>query len=122
MLPLHHRAPIYKYLGILFSYNGRFREEQLELKDQSTRAMYPLIGNTRKYDLPIDIQLQMYSSMAVEVTTYACKIWGFDIVREMESLQMRFLKYILCVQSRTVRGTPGHLRFEQTDEAPNQQR
>ena len=91
----------YKYLGILFICNGRFREGQLELKDQATRAMYPVIGTSRKHDLPVDIQLQMYSSMVVPVATYACEIWGYNIIREMEFMQMRFLKYVLYVHRYT---------------------
>ncbi len=89
----------YKYLGILFSYNGRFREGQLELKDQATRAMHPVIGNSRKYDLPVDIQ--MNSSMVVPVATDTCEIWGYNIIREMELMQMRFLKYVLYVNRHT---------------------
>lgn len=34
----------YKFLGVLFSYNGRFRKEELELKEQTTRALYPITG------------------------------------------------------------------------------
>ncbi len=41
----------YKYLGVLFNYNGRFRKGELELKDKATRAMYSLIGKCSKYDL-----------------------------------------------------------------------
>ena len=91
----------YKYLGIISNYNGRFRKGQLELKDHATKAMYPLIGTSRKYDLPIDIQLDMYNSMVVTVATYACEIWGYDIVRELETLQMRYLKHALYVHRYT---------------------
>ena len=91
----------YKYLGILFNYNGKFRKGELELKEQATRALYTILGTCRKYDLPVDIQIQMYNSMVVPVMTYACEIWGNETVRELELLQMKFLKHVLYVHRYT---------------------
>ncbi len=45
----------YKYLGVLFNYNGRFLKGEMELKEQATRAMYSVIRKARKFDLPVDI-------------------------------------------------------------------
>ncbi len=47
----------YKYLGLTFNYNGRFRKGELELKEQATRAMYTLVGKCRKFVLPVDTQI-----------------------------------------------------------------
>ena len=65
----------YKYLGMLFNYNGRFRNGQLELKNRASRAMYSLIGKCRKHDLPIDLQLELFNIIVMPVMTYACEIW-----------------------------------------------
>ncbi len=45
----------YKYLGVIFNYNGTFRKGQLELKERTNRALYALIGRSRYYNLPVDI-------------------------------------------------------------------
>lgn len=42
----------YKYLGILFNYNGRFRKGELDLHEHRTRALYSIIGKYRKFDFP----------------------------------------------------------------------
>lgn len=44
----------YKYLGVLFSNNGKFSKEQ-EATQSATRGMYCLIGKCRKSDLPVDM-------------------------------------------------------------------
>ncbi len=55
----------YKYLGLTFNYNGRFHKGELELKEQATRAMYTLVGKWRKFDLPIDIQIELFNTMVL---------------------------------------------------------
>ncbi len=53
----------YKYLGVLFNYNGRFHKGEMELKEQATRAMYSVIGKARKFDLLVDIQMELFNAM-----------------------------------------------------------
>ncbi len=59
----------YKYLGVLFNYNGRFKKGEMLLKDKANRAMYSAIGMSRKYDLPVDIQVELFNMMVVPVVT-----------------------------------------------------
>lgn len=92
----------YKYLGLLFNYNGRFRKGELELKEQATRAMYSVIGKGRKFDLPVDIQIDLFNTMVLPILTYACEVWGHYVVREIELLHLSFLKHILFVHKRTI--------------------
>ncbi len=91
----------YEYLGILFNYNGRFRKGELELVGKATRALYSLIGTSRKLDLPVDIQLELFNTMVVPVLTYGCEIWGDNIIREIELLNMKFMKHVLYVHRYT---------------------
>ncbi len=56
----------YKYLSVLFNYNGTFRKGELALTEQATRALYPIIGTSRKYDLPVNIQIELFNMMAVK--------------------------------------------------------
>ena len=91
----------YKYLGITFNCNGRFRSGQLQLVEQAKRAMYSVIGTSRNLDLPVDIQLEMYNSMVSSVQMYAAEVWGHNVVRDMELLHMKFLKHVLFVHKKT---------------------
>ena len=91
----------YKYLGITFNFNGSFRKGQLELVEQAKRAMYSLIGKCRKFDLPVDMQIELYSCMVMPIMIYASEIWGYGTVRELELLQMKFFKHVLYVHKNT---------------------
>lgn len=91
----------YKYLGLTFNYNGRFRRGELELKQQATRAMYALIGKSRKFDLPVDMMLDLFNAMVKPVMLYASEVWGHYVIREIEQLHMKFLKHILYVHKFT---------------------
>ncbi len=59
----------YKYLGLTFNYNGRFRKGELELKEQATRAMSSLVEKCRN-DLPVDMQMELFNTMVLPVMTY----------------------------------------------------
>ena len=91
----------YKYLGVLFNYNGKFRKGELALQAQATRALYSIVGKSRKYDLPVDIQIELFNTMVVPILTYGCEIWGDNIIREVELLHMKFLKHVLYVHKYT---------------------
>ncbi len=91
----------YKYLGITFYYNGRFRTGQLQLVEQAKKAMYSVIGTSRNLDLPVEIQLEMYNSMVLSVQMYATEVWGYNVIREMELLHTKFLKHVLFVHKKT---------------------
>ena len=91
----------YKYLGLLFNYNGRFRKGELELKETATRAMYSLISKCRKFDLPVDLQLELFNATVLPILTYACEVWGYHIAKELEYMYMRFLKQVLGVHKNT---------------------
>lgn len=82
----------YKYLGVLLNYNGRFCKGELELKETPTRAMYSLISKCRKFDLPVDIQLKLFTTMVLPILTCAAEILGYHIARELRVYVHEFFK------------------------------
>ncbi len=63
--------------------------------------MYSLIGKCRKYDLPVDLQLELFNTMVLPIMTYACEIRGYSVDRELKQLQMKFLKHVLYAHKNT---------------------
>lgn len=55
------------YLGVIFNYSDTFRKGQLELKERANGALYALIGRSRNYNLPVDIEIELYKSMVFPV-------------------------------------------------------
>ncbi len=71
------------------------------MKEQATRAMYSVIGKARKFDLPVDIQMELFNAMVLPVLTYVSEVWGIYIIRELELLHLKFLKHLLFVHKNT---------------------
>ncbi len=81
----------------MLNYNGRFRKEELELKEQATRTMYSVIGKARKSDLPVDIQMELFNVMVLPVLTYGSEVWEHYIIRELELLHLKsFETFVVC--------------------------
>ncbi len=59
---------------MLFNYNGRFRKGELELKESAARAMFSLVSKCRKFDLPVDMQLELFNATVLPILTYASEI------------------------------------------------
>ena len=91
----------FKYLGIVFNYNGHFHLCKKTLYQQATRAMFSLLSKCKKHSLPVDMQLELFDKMVVPVLTYGCEIWGFEDLKVIEKLHMKFCKYILGVKNST---------------------
>ena len=67
------------YLGTMFSYNGWFTKNNKHLFDQDHKAMFALLRKSRKLQLPVDIQLQLFDSMVVPILLYGSEvITGFE--------------------------------------------
>ena len=73
-----------KYLGFSLKYNGNLSPGICEIKNQASRAMYSLINKTKKLNLAIDIQLQLFDSLILPIALYGCEVWGFKETDIME--------------------------------------
>ncbi len=48
------------------------------MKEEATRAIYSVIGKGKKFDLPVDMQMELFSAMVLPVLTYGSEVW--DII------------------------------------------
>ena len=92
----------FKYLGIEFSKSGTFFKGKKSAYEQGLKAMYSLLQTARKQKLPIDICLDLYSSMVIPVFLYGCEIWGHKNVEILEKLQLKFLKHLFHLNRKTM--------------------
>ena len=91
----------FKYLGIVFSCNGSYKVALEDLYSRASRAMFALLAKCRKFDLPIDIRLELFDRLVTPIMLYACEVWGFDKAATLEKLHLKFLKYTLKVKMST---------------------
>ena len=50
----------YKYLGVKFNYNNKFKKAQQLQFSLANRAMFLLLRKCRQFNLPLDIQLELF--------------------------------------------------------------
>ena len=67
-------ADCFKYLGIMFNFNGNFLPCKKELTDQELRAMYSVLSEVQAPNLPTDISLDLFDRMVVPVLSYASEV------------------------------------------------
>ena len=85
----------YKYLGIIFNYNGKYWVAKQDLLLRGKRAMFALITKAGKLHLPIDVQLELFDAVVTPVVLYGSEIWCHE---GCEIFILQFCKIILCLK------------------------
>ena len=91
----------FSYLGVQFSYNGKFAATKSYLVDQARRAMFSVINKSRKLHLPIDIQIHLFDTMVAPILMYGAEVWGVENVEVIDKFQLKYLKMILNLKQST---------------------
>ena len=104
----------YKYLGLVFTSNGRFKESIKYLCNQAQKAMFSVIKKARSLQLPLDVQLHLFHSTVMPIALYGCEVWGYEDCGMVERLHLKFCKYILRVKS----STPNFMVYGELGEFP----
>ena len=60
----------YTYLGILFNYNGKFKNAMQKQISQAKRALFSLLAKARKLQLSIDLQCHLFDACIVPILLY----------------------------------------------------
>ena len=91
----------FKYLGVTFKYNGNFNNNLEALKEQGNRAMHSVIKYARINKLPIKLQFDLFDKMVMPVILYGCEIWGYKDLGTLETLHLKFCKYVMNLKTAT---------------------
>ena len=89
----------FKYLGVTFACNGSFVNNINELKKQGNRAIFSVIKKSRKGNLPIDIQFELFDKTVLPIILYGCEIWGYRNLKTLETLHLKFCKLVLKLKN-----------------------
>ncbi|CAL4075680.1 unnamed protein product, partial [Meganyctiphanes norvegica] len=91
----------YVYLGTTFSFNGKYRHAKMKQVTQAQRALFAIKAQKERYNLPVDIVLDLFDKMILPILLYGCEIWGFEDIDCIEIFYRKFLKYVLRVNMQT---------------------
>ena len=95
-------ADSYKYLGIIFNYNGKFSVAKQDLLLRGKRAMFALITKARKLHLPIDVELELLDAVVTPLVLYGSEIWCYEGCETTTSLWKEVLGKIFQEYSEYV--------------------
>ncbi len=91
----------FKYLGIIFSKNGKFINTLKDNIDKGRRAFFLLLRKFNQQCIPLDCQIELFQTCIEPILLYGCEIWGiykFDI---LESFRLKCLKMITKAKAST---------------------
>ena len=89
------------YLGVIFTHNASFVKHKRHLLEQGRKAMFSVLRKTKKLNLPVDMQLQMFDCMVVPILLYGAEVYGYEKSEIIESLFLQFYKIVMRFKKST---------------------
>ena len=74
------------------------------MKHQATKAMFALLSKGRRLKLPIDIMLDLFDKTVLPVLLYGCEVWGCEKNIVLDTVYLKFCKYLLGLKTSTPNG------------------
>ena len=71
--------------------------------------MHSSLENIHSNDLPVDLSLQLFGSLATPVLLYCCEVWGHEDFKILKELHLRFCILILGAP----KATPSYIVYEE---------
>ena len=69
--------------------------------EQARKAMHLLYKRIRNFNLPIDLQLQIFDHTILSILLYGSEVWGFEEIQIIEKLHCEFLRTITKLRKST---------------------
>ena len=91
----------YVYLGTTFNYNGSFYKAKDKQIAQAKRATFGLLDKIIKFNLPLDVCIDLYEKLIVPVMLYGCEVWGFENNRQLNITCNNYMRRLLGVNKST---------------------
>ena len=91
----------FKYLGVYFKSNANFSKCKMHIKETASKAMFALLSKGRVLQLPVDIMLEMFNKTVLPIMLYGCEVWGFSNNDMLDTVFLKFCKYLLGLKSCT---------------------
>ena len=91
----------FKYLGVTFSSNGSYINNNLDRIDRARKAMFSVLNKSKNQGVFVDIQVELFDAMIAPVATYGSEVWGYSNLEMFNKLQLRYYKYILKLKKAT---------------------
>ena len=100
----------FKYLGIVFSKNGRFVDAIKNNLEQARKSFFSITKRAFDLNLSVSCQLHMLNTIVKPILLYGCEIFCFENISKLEQFYCQCLRSILKVN----RQTPSYMVYGDT--------
>ena len=104
----------YVYIGVVSNFNGMFNKAITKEITQGKKAYFTLLNKIRRLRLPVDLSLQLFDCLVLPVLLYACEVWGFGSIEQIEIIYRKFIKTLLKINLYT----PNVMVYGETGTSP----
>ena len=104
----------FKYLGVVFSRNGRFLNAMNDNIEKARKGLLSLRRTFREKIIPIDCQIEMFDKVIEPILLYGCEIWGMENTEKIEQFRLKSLKQILQIRN----STPAYIIYGELGKMP----
>ena len=91
----------FKYLGVMFTRNGKFIEAMKENIKNSRLALNSLRREFREKCVPIDCQIDIFEKTIEPILLYGSEMWGFENTAIIDNFYLKSLKQLLGLRKTT---------------------
>ena len=92
----------FNYVGIVFSYTGKWSQTQTTSADKAKQAMFKL---NRKlyhlYDPQPEFCCELFDRLIAPILMYGSEVWGFHSADAVERVHLNFCKKVLKIKKTT---------------------
>ena len=92
---------VYVYLGVKFSYNGKFIKSYNYINQKGNKTLFAMLRKARQLNLPLDLTSQLFDSVVLPVLMYGGEVLAPYPSTEIEKVHLKFCKYLLTVPNTT---------------------
>ena len=89
------------YLGLTLKYTGNFFVARKNLVQQAQKSLFALFRRLRNLSIPVDLQLKLFDSLVSPILLYSSEVWGFENIKDLEKVHLKFIKKILGIRTST---------------------
>ena len=95
------KVKTFKYLGVMFSGNGRYIPAIKHNVQQANKAAFSIASRSKQLNLSPSCQIHIINTIVKPILLYGCEVFCFDNIAPIEQCYIQCLKRILRVNKST---------------------
>jgi sorting nexin-29 len=91
------RVDHFNYLGVKFSYNGKFQNTMKHNIEKAKNALFKLNTYTNAHQINIQTKLFLFEKTIEPILLYGCEVWGQEDFAQIEIFHRSYLRKLIGI-------------------------